>query len=525
MKALLLSLVLAVSLTACGAAAPTPSIEPLPEASVQPAELTVCAGTEGTSIDPAYLSESDPADYISHLFEGLMKYAPVTREGVMNELSVTYGLAQAVEISGEGLVYRFTIREDALWSDGVAVTAADFVYGWNRLLSSHTHGAAQLSAVLESVRAESDKVLVATLRAPCPYFLKLCAQVYTAPVRRDVVETYGGDWTAAEHIVVSGAYTIAQWVHDDHILLEKNPLYYDAESVTAEGIRWYFSDSTDRVSCDFTANVSEGGATGRVDKAGLYYLYLNANGIRDWRIRAAMLLALDRAAIAAAVGGGAQPAKGLVPAGISLTDGTAYDPSSSPMLQWLADTYTSYDLTDYAGRCRLALDLYNEAVAAGTWSYGRTLQFRCTDSAVSRTVAAVCRENWLDVLGLTVGERVMAGEDYETMLGTNTFDVAYLNWLPDYDDPLSFLQIMERGGEHNYSAWGDVRYNDLLEQAAVQTADRDALLRQTEEALFEKERFAVCPVFWYGECYTAAEGVTGIAHSPCGGYWFGNAER
>ena len=512
MKILLLSLVLAVCLTACGAGLPdTAPVEATPRV------LIVCVGTEGTSIDPAYLGESDPADYLSHLFEGLMKYTPVSDEGVMNDMTVTCGLAWPAEVSEDGLVYRFTIRDDALWSDGVAVTAADFVYAWNRLRDTDTHGARQLWSVLSSVTAESDKVLVAQLQMPCPYFLKLCAQVYAAPVRRDVVETYGGDWTDAANIVVSGAYTVGEWVHDDHIVLVKNPLYYAADAVTADEIDWYFTDA-DRISAHFTAAVPQGLSDGCVHKAGVYYLYLNANGIRDWRVRAAMLLALDRDAIATVMGGTA--AEGLVPKGVALTDGRACGWHTAPMYAWLQETYPRYDLQTYEGRRALALDLYNEAVAAGAWSHGRSLRFQCCDNSPSRAVMDLCRQNWLEVLGLTVGESVLTEADYEKRLRTNTFDVAHLSWMPDYDDPLSFLELMERGGDYNFSAWGDVRYDTLLEQTAT-AHDRDSLLWAADAALFEKERFAVCPVYELAEHY-AAEGICGVAYGG-GGYWFGNA--
>ena len=511
MKNLLLLLVLAVCLTACGAGIPEAPAEAVPRV------LTVCVGTEGTSIDPAYLSESDPADYLSHLFEGLMKYAPVSDEAVMNDMTVTCGLASSVEISEDATVYRFTIREDALWSDGKSVTAADFVYAWNRLRDTDTHGSRQLWSVAEQVTAEHDRLLTVRLKAPCAYFLKLCAQPYAAPVRRDVVEAYGGDWTAAANIVVSGGYTVAEWVHDDCLRLRKNPLYYGADSIGPDEICWYFAD-TDRVSADFTADVPAEWAQGSVDMGGVYYLYLNANAVRDWRVRAAMLLALDRQRIAAAVGGTA--ADGLVPAGIAGTDGGLFESDTAPMYAWLRESYPAYDLDTYAGRCALALDLYNEAVAAGTWSHGRTLRFQCCDNPSARRVMELCREDWLRVLGLTVGESVLSEADYEKRLQTNTFDVAHLSWLPDYDDPMSFLQIMERGGEYNYSAWGDARYDAMLEQAAVSADDRDCLLSKAEAALFEKERFAICPVYRLSECY-AAGSIRGAAHGG-NGYWFGN---
>lgn len=490
----------------------------LPPPAPAPAVLTVCVGSEGYTIDPAYLSDGGDFDYLHHLYEGLMKYASVSTDGVMNEMQIDYGLAESAEVSADGLTYRFTLRENALWSDGVPVTAADFVYAWERLLIGDTHGAQQLGAVLESVTAESDRVLCVTLQRPCPWFPKLCAEPYLAPVRRDLVEAYGGDWTNEANIAVSGAYIIESWVHDDHIVLQKNPYYYAKDTITADRIVWYFADNAHKGDADFIADVPEAAATGRVDQAGVYYLYLNANGIRDWRVRAAMLLALDRDALAAAVGEGVRPAQGLVPQGVQ-----AAEFEEEPMLRWLRETYPSYDLSCYEQRCALALDLYNSAVASGVWSYGRTLEFRYNASAVNDTVMAHCTADWLRVLGLTVTPRPMTAEEYGKLLATNTFDVAYLSWVADYDDPLSFLQIMERGGAANFSAWGDERYDALLEQAATDCENRDGLLYETECALFEAERFAVCPLYWTGERYAAADGVMGIAHSAYGGYRFGNA--
>ena len=474
-----------------------------------PTAITVSVGTEGATIDPAYLAESEPGDYLGHIYEGLMKYEPVSNESVMNEMTVTYGLAESVDVSEDGLTYRFTIRDNALWSDGVPVTAGHFAYAWQRLLASDSRGGSRMGAVVDTVTAEGDRVLLVTLQQPCPYFLKLCAQSYAAPVRWDLVETYGGDWTDEGHLAVTGAYTIRSWVHDDVMVLEKNPLYYAADTITAEEITWYFSDGSDTMDVDVAADTPQGSL---VDGAGVYYLYLNANGIPDWRMRAAMTLALDREAIAAVVGHGAVAAEGLVPRGI--TDGV----EGTPMIRWLQEMYTEYDLSTYEGRCDLARVLYGEVTGGG----GRALRFRCNASAINHNVAALCCQSWEEVLGVTVTVQEMGNTAFEAMLRSNTFDVACLSWMADYDDPLNFLEIMERGGSYNYSAWGDVRYNDLLRACAVERENRRSLLYDTESALFEKERFAICPVFWYGENYTAAEGLTGIGHSPCGGYWFGN---
>ena len=537
MKALV-PVLLCLLLCGCrgGASADEPTPTPTPEPT--PMVLTVSVGTEGSTLDPSYRSPAEDSDLSAHLFEGLVKYAAVSAGEAVNAAVPVLGLAESMEYSEDGTVLRFTIRPDAKWSDGVPVTAEDFVYAWQRLLTpvgeaeaggAHLFGllrnaeevaAGQLPAERLGVFAESERVLRVELEQPCPWFWKLCALPSMVPLRRDVIEAYGGDWTNAAHIVTCGAYTIESWVHDDYMRLVPNPYYYDAENLGHEEILWRFGGGED---CDFAANAENG--SGTVPVAGTYYLYLNANAIPDWRVRAAMLLGIDRGALAEAVGGGAVPAGGLVPHGISMTAGQTYA-GGEPMYTWLGQTYPQYNLTSYEGRCALASALMEEARAAGTWYGSYTVYYRFNESAVNRLVAEQCQGDWQRVLGLRAELVPMEVDDYAKRLRSNTFDVAYLQWLPDYDDPLSFLRIMERGGEYNHSGWGDVRYNEQLDLAAVcpDAAARDAMLLRAEEMLYERERFAVCPLFWLGEEYAAGEGLRNVSHSAVGGYCFSYAE-
>ena len=47
-----------------------------------------------------------------------------------------YAGAESMDVSDDGLVYTFHLRKDAKWSDGQPVTAADYEYGWKRLLNT-----------------------------------------------------------------------------------------------------------------------------------------------------------------------------------------------------------------------------------------------------------------------------------------------------------------------------------------------------------------------------------------------------
>ena len=94
-----------------------------------------------------------------------------------------------MEVSDDGLVYTFHLREDAKWSDGEPITADDFVYGWQRLLDPETgalyafigeyikNGYAVETGEVDpselGVKAIDEKTFEVTLEKPTAYFLSL----------------------------------------------------------------------------------------------------------------------------------------------------------------------------------------------------------------------------------------------------------------------------------------------------------------------------------------------------------------
>lgn len=554
------------SVTVTEEPSPTPAPTPVPT----PMVMDVCLGTEGYSLDPLYVNNTVTASYVSHLFEGLTKYVvgENPQDDIVADSQLTLGMAQDYSVSEDGLSYTFHIRDDAYWSDGQPVRAQDFVYSWRRLIAPaqkgempHATSARPLYDVLKNARAvsqgevspeelgivaESDKVLRIDLEKPCPYFLKLCASACLVPLRQDVIENNGGDWTNERNIVVNGAYTITHWVHDDYMTLEQNPKYYDRENLGPDTIVWHFSDSSSAALSAFQSGdydfittipaseqqaLTDAGVCHSVSRAGTYYLYVNANAIGDWRVRAAMMLAIDRDAIAAAIGDGTSPAVGLVPHGIATTDGSGYvpaqDATQQPMYAWLQSQYPEEDMNTYEGRCAVAKKLFNQALNAKSWYRSYQVYYRFNESTVNRIVADTCAANWMDVLGLKANFVRFDAEAYAQSLKGETFGVGYLQWMPDYNDPQSFLEIMRRGGEYNYSGWGDVRYDELLDEIGMTytAEERDALQLQADSMLFTEGGFSICPIYYLGESYCAAPGLKNIGHSASEYYSFHYVEK
>lgn len=571
---ILLSLGLILSLTGCPESQ-EPTVTPRVSASPRPTPQTpeetaleVCLGVEWYTIDPTFINDEDTASYALHLFEGLMKYVPSEEGTQVSQAKVDYGMAESYAVSEDGLTYTFTLRKDAKWSDGAAVTADDFVYAWRRVLApdaaaamEHARGGHVFSGIVKNaeqvergrmavtelgVTALDARTLEVQLERPCTYFPKLCAAPSLVPLRQDVIEAYGGDWTDADKIVTNGPYQVAEWVHDDYLKMEQNPYYYDRAGLGPDTLIWRFSDGEQLTLDAFQAGtydliatfpeeqaaaLKEAGICHTQPKAGTYYLYLNTDAIADWRVRAAMVLAVDRDSIAAALGGNEQPATGLVAAGIQDGKGDEFVSGGSgsvgAMFNWLQNWHQDYDLSTYEGRCALAKVLYQDALHTGSWHRSYQVNYCYNSSTMNRTVAQTCQKNWRDVLGLTVNLSVVDQSGYPSLLKDGGFGVAYLSWMPDYDDAQNFLQLMESGSGYNYSNWESPAFDDLMEQIgqSLDVTQRDELQYYAEEQLFALGGFPVCPVLFYGESYCAAETLHDVAYSPFGYYIFSYAEK
>ena len=168
-----------------------------------------------------------------HVFSGLVEESP--------EMEVIPDAAWRWEVFDDGRRYLFHLRPDAVWSDGVPVTARDFEFAWKQLLVRRDAIASRFlfditgaQALHEEqtddpdqvgVKAVDDLTLSITLVTPAAYFLHLLALPAAFPLPRHVVERWGDAWTQPQHIVSNGAFLLQSWQAGDKIVLVRNPDY------------------------------------------------------------------------------------------------------------------------------------------------------------------------------------------------------------------------------------------------------------------------------------------------------------
>ena len=550
--ALVLCLTVVFAFTACGGSGGSSSSDGF--------VVKACIASEPETIDPSLISSVDGSTYVNHMFENLMKYVPTydkaDESGNVMMTTVDLGQAESYSVTEDGLVYTFKIRSDAKWSDGEPVKAADWVYSWQRLVDPNTASdygyfldgvvlnAAEIQAGEKDpselgVKAVDDSTFEVTLCQDTPYFLEMCAFASLMPLRQDVVEG-NDDWATPEKIVCNGPYKLSEWTHDSVIKMVPNDQYYDAANLGPTEIDWYLSaDETAILSAyqsgewafvesfptDMISSLQESGDCFIDPYVGTYYLYLNCDQIKDWRVRAAMVLAVDRDNIVNNVAqGGQTPATGFVASGILDSTGADFAFGSSDlgaMYAWLSENYPDADLTTYEGRCDLAKKLFQEAVDAGAWDNSTTLVYNFNTDDAHKAIAEACGQDWNNVLGINITLENQEWNTYTNGLGEHKFGVARLGWIADYNDPLTYLELMVTDNSYNYGLFSNAAYDEAIKAAKAAPAgeERDKSLYEAEELLFGEGGFPVCPIYYYTNMY-CNKTIKNIGYTPMGYYFF-----
>ena len=526
---------------------------------------TACIASEPETLDPSLISSVDGSTYVNHMFENLMKYVQTgdtaDESGNVMMTKVDLGQAESYEKSEDGFVYTFKIRSDAKWSDGEPVKAQDWVYSWQRLVDPATaseYGYFLNDVVLNAteiqngekapselgIKAVDDSTLEITLCKDTPYFLEMCAFASLMPLRQDVVESGDDWWSTPEKMVGNGAYKLSEWVHDSVIKMVPNDQYYDAANLGPSEIDWYLSaDETAILSAyqsgewafvesfptDMISSLQDSGDCFIDPYVGTYYLYLNCEKITDWRVRAAMTLSIDRQNIVDNVTQGGQvPATGLVASDILDSTGADFAYGSSDLgavYAWLASKYPDADLETYEGKCELAKKLYQEAVDEGTWDPNTTLVYNFNTSDAHKAIAEACGQDWSNVLGLNITLENQEWQTYTDGLTEHKFGVARLGWIADFNDPVTYLELMVTGNPYNYSVYSDPDFDAAIKTAKSMAAgaERDKALYTAEETLFGEGGFPIAPVYYYTSMY-CNKTIKNIGYTPMGYYFFQYAQ-
>lgn len=431
------------------------------------------------------------------------------------------GVAREWKVEGAGRLYRFTLREEARWSNGDPVLAGDFVRTLQRAVDPATAAvtaglltgienagrimAGELPADALGVSAPSERVLEIRLERPAPWFPEILAHPVAYPVHASSGEV------ASQ--VVNGAYRLANWTPNAIIRLEKNPLFHAAAGVAVETVEYFPIEQPASELSRYRAgelHITETIPAGRYDwlvenlsKDLRIYPYLGSFWLNvnlrhpvlgaSADLRRALALAIDRDIVTRVViGAGERPAFGLVPPGIG-----DYTPA----------TMHEADLSQDE-REALARELF---ARSGAGDSGRLrLQLRYNTSGVHRRMAVAVAAMWKQVLGI---ETELFNEEWKVFVNNRRLGVVTEvfrgGWIADYADPSSFLDLFRSGSEMNFTFFDDPAYDAALSDAQkLAGADRDARLRSAEAILLQE--MPAIPLYYYVSRHLVKPGVRGF---------------
>jgi oligopeptide transport system substrate-binding protein len=506
-------------------------------------------GADPKTIDPQLNSATDGSTIIHNAFEGLM------RED--ENAKIIPGTAEKYEISDDGTVYTFHLRDNAKWSDGKPVVAGDFVYAWNRALNPEVaaeyayqlfyikNGAAYYNqekigdkvATAEDVgvKAIDDKTLEVTLESPVSYFLSLAAFPTYFPVRQDIIEQNKEKWALKPDTYVSnGPFKMSQWKEKESITFVKNENYWDAENVKLKTLEVrliddqitylnaFKSGEIDVIESPPQAEIPtllDEGTAKIYPYLGTYFYVINvsdkakdvdpkaAEALSNPKFRKALALSIDKQLIVDKVTQGGQvPSTSYVPLGIL---DSAEKEFKKDYLPSTGDVEKAKKLLAEAG--------YPNGEGAPTI----TLTFNTNEG--HQNIAQAVQDMWKTNLGISVELKNEEWAVFQDTRNNFQYSIARHGWIADYNDPMTFLDMWTTGNGQNNAGYSNKEYDKLIASAKLEldATKRTEMLRKAEDILMEE--LPILPIYSYTNVLCIDGNVKGTYKSPLGQMEFRNA--
>jgi len=364
------------------------------------------------------------------------------------------------------------------------------------------------------VKSIDNNTLQVTLSNPTPFFIGLLSHYSTWPVHKDTVLKYGeiddrnGEWTRPGNFVCNGPFQLKTWELNNKIVVEKNPNYWDASTVSLNEIHYYPVSNVMTEDRMFRAGqlhltstlpsqkcpiyIEENNPDLRIDPyMGTYFYRLNTKNevLKDVRVRKALAFSINRKQLVEKVAKcGQMPAYSFTPPG---TNG--YEPDTEIPF----DPQQAKELLKSAG--------FNEA------NPFPKLEILFNTSEDHRKIALAIQQMWQQNLGIKVD---LVNQDWKVYLSREKigdFKVSRAGWIGDYEDPNTFLDLMRPDRGNNKTGWENMDYDSIVAQAnsTNDQAERYELLKQAERILIDE--MPIIPLYTYVRSYQLSSDVKGFS--------------
>ena len=495
--ALLMAGTMMLGVVGCGGSSDTAGTEASASDSASAgssSDMNVMLETPIESLDPQQATDGTSFEVIADYTDGLMQ---MDADG-----QAVPAIAESYDLSDDGLTYTFHLRSDAKWSNGTPVTAADFVFAWQRAVDpavaseyaymlsdiGQVKNAAEIIAGKKDkselgVTAVDDVTLQVELNVPVSYFLSLMYFPTFYPVNEEFFNSCGDTFaTSPETTLSNGAFVLDSYEPAATAFhLTKNADYYDAAKVQLSGLSYQVIQDSQQALMNYQTGVLDTTLVNgeQVDQvkddpefmtvgAGyLWYVSPNMSAVPELanlNVRLAMTMAIDRDAITADV----------------LKDGSAATYTAVP-----TEFAAGPDGSDFSGDQSKFSDVcrFDAAAAADYWAKGLeelgitelSLDMVVDADDAPQKVAQVLKEQWETTLpGLTVNLVVEPKKQRVQDMQEGNFQLGLTRWGPDYADPMTYLGMWITDNSNNYGLWSNADYDAIIAECTTGDLCTDA---------------------------------------------------
>jgi oligopeptide transport system substrate-binding protein len=486
---------------------------------------------EFTSADPQIVEDVSGSAFARDLFEGLMNQ---DADG-----NLTPGVATGFTTNDAKDVYTFTLRDNAMWSDGNPVTAHDFVYAWRRLADPATASPyswfaeimalENVGAVLSGdaspdalgVTALDNHTLEVRLTASLPYFAAMTTHASTFPTPQWRVRTFGNDWTKPGNIVSNGAYVLTEHIPNERAVRERNTMYWNNDATILDKVvTLVINDENVDLTRYLAGELDKGTvpsgqylrlkeeypdeATSFPRLCTYYYTFnLSPSGqeaYQDVRVRQALSYAVDRSVVTEKI-----LQAGQIQA-FTFTPGATAGFEVPPV---------AFGQMTQDERNAEAKALMAEA------GYGSdnplSIELMYNTSEGHKKIAIAVQQMWKETLGVNT---TLANQEWKTFLktrGGQNFDVARGGWCGDYNEASTFLDLLTTPSGYNDGKFSNAEVDELMLEART-LSDATANYTRVEEILANE--MPVIPVYHYSGVFMLKTNVKGWPYDNVEQNWY-----
>ena len=482
-------------------------------------EIVLFLPGEPFSLDPRIGGEARSQLLTRELFEGLMRYGKTGEP----ELAI----AASVDLSEDAKTYTFHLRPSK-WSNGEALTAPDFEYAWKSVICSklpskfayaffvikNARKASKKECPIDDVGITSldDVTLQVTLEHPAPFFLQWTANPIYSPVCRTVVDKID-NWSneCFPGYVCNGPFVLKEHLVNSHIVLEKNPFYWNTDGAKSDRLRfsivaepttaynlyksgdldWFGFPCITFFPTEITTNLlkegslhsSQKGETVRMDCC------VQRPHLASSKVRKALAQAINRKELANQLFcGGDLPATSVVPNWLSLLPAPLFED----------------------GNPEIAKKLFEEGIAELGYTRASYPSLVISSDIRYKQINEVIAQQIQTALKIPVRSEVIEEKVLMDRAGFQEYELSIRGWVTWLQDPIYNLESFKYKNNRLMSiGWQNDEYINLLDSAdaTANINERTNLLRQAE-TLFLTEMPAI-PLLYISNKYAKAPDVIG----------------